>query len=133
MIEAPERNYMSDFNKTRERIITYQPYEMTTEEYLQFVHQLFLELEDLIKAKNADYTAGSGPFANFKTALDFGIDPIAGLANRMGDKFQRIKSYCKQGKLAVAGEGVEDAFKDLIGYSTLALGMLYEQQKKEQK
>ena len=106
-----------------------------TEQYLQFVNQLFGDMETLIKAKNADYTADEGPFANFEAAKDFGIDPIAGLANRMSDKFQRIKSYCKKGKLEVAGEGLEDAFKDLIGYSALALGMLAEREldKKEER
>ena len=45
---------------------------------------------------------------------------------RMGDKMQRVKSYCKQGKLQVPGEGVEDCFYDFIGYSLIALAMLKE-------
>ena len=44
----------------------------------------------------------------------------------MQDKMQRIEAYLKSGKLEVPGEGVDDAFRDLIGYSCLALGMLKE-------
>ena len=48
------------------------------------------------------------------------------LVVRCLDKVQRVKSFTKQGILQVEGEGVEDAFKDIIGYSLLALGMLEE-------
>ncbi len=96
-------------------------------EYMTFVSHTFAVMYDLIKAKNSDYTAGSeDPFANFRQSSDFGVEPLNGLMVRMGDKLQRIKSFCKNGKLEVVDEGVEDAFRDLIGYSLIALGMLSE-------
>jgi Nucleotide modification associated domain 1 len=101
----------------------------TTEVYLEFVAKTLSDLQVLIKAKNQDYTNGAGPFANFDQAADFGVDPFHGLMLRMGDKFQRIKSYCKQGKLEVANEGVEDALKDLIGYSLIGLALLDEKRR----
>lgn len=97
---------------------------MTKEEFFEFVESEAAELVDLMRAKNADYTAGGGPFANFEGAQDFGITPIQGLLLRLSDKFQRVKSFAKNGQLEVQGEGVEDAFRDIIGYSYLALGML---------
>lgn len=103
---------------------------MTSEEYLAFVEQTFAEMQELIKRKNADYTNGAGPFANFEQASDFGVDPFKGLMVRLGDKFQRVKSFCKQGELKVQGEGIEDALRDCIGYSLIGLGMI--QQQKEQ-
>jgi len=102
----------------------------TKTKYFQFIDETFTDMRALIERKNNDYTAGSretDPFRNFREARDFGIDPLAGLANRMNDKFNRVKAFCATGNLAVKTEGVEDAFKDMIGYSLLALGMLQEQ------
>jgi hypothetical protein len=66
------------------------------------------------------------PFANFDGSSEFGIDPLLGLSLRMQDKFQRIKSFCRDGELAVneKGDTVRDIYRDLIGYSLIALGML---------
>lgn len=100
------------------------PYKMERKEYLEFVAKTFADMLKLIEKKNTDYTAGGGPFANFEQSQDIGIKPIAGLVLRISDKYQRIKSFIKRGKLE--GEGVEDAFLDLIGYSCLALGMIEE-------
>lgn len=100
---------------------------MKPEDYIEFQDALFEEMKTLTKAKNQDYTAGSGdPFANFRESEGFGVDTLRGLCIRMGDKFQRIKAYMVNGELAVANEGLEDAFKDLIGYSCLALGLIEE-------
>jgi hypothetical protein len=99
---------------------------MSREEYLAFLEQTFNDMQTLIKKKNTDYTAGGGPFANFEESLGYGVDPLVGLSVRIGDKIQRLKSFCKSGKLEVENEGAEDIFKDLIGYSCIALGMLKE-------
>ena len=102
---------------------------MDKEQYLAFIETTLDEIQELIRQKNNDYTGGSqnaDPFANFRQAEDFGVEPLTGLAIRMGDKFQRIKAFALDGKLAVGGEGIEDAFRDLIGYSLIALGMLEE-------
>jgi hypothetical protein len=44
----------------------------------------------------------------------------------MQDKFQRAKAFCATGSLEVNTEGdkAKDIFRDLIGYSLIALGML---------
>lgn len=101
----------------------------TTEEYLVFVKNTLDDLQELIKRKNHDYTNGSGPFANFEQAGDFGVDPFKGLMVRVGDKMQRIKTFCKSGELSVANEGVDDALRDLIGYSLIGLAMLDERKR----
>jgi hypothetical protein len=44
----------------------------------------------------------------------------------MGDKVKRVQTFCKTNSLAVEGEHVEDAFKDIIGYCTIALAMIEE-------
>lgn len=100
---------------------------MSTQDWLNFQERLFNELIVLTKKKNHDYTAGSGdPFANFRMTEEFGVPALTGLVIRMADKFKRVQAYLTKGKLAVDDEGIEDAFKDIIGYSALALGMLKE-------
>ena len=105
----------------------------TTESYQAFIKVTLDNLQDLIKRKQADYVNGKGPFANFEQASDFGVDPFKGVMLRMGDKFQRIKSFCSQGELQVKNEGVEDSLSDLIGYSLIALAMLEEKKRNNNK
>lgn len=104
--------------------------DMTTEEYFAFIDKICDEMKTLVRAKNADYTGGESPFANFKEAEMYGVDPIVGLSVRMGDKMKRLQSFCKQGKLEVKGEGLSEIAKDFIGYSWLLLGMIEEKRKK---
>lgn len=102
-------------------------YTMNKEEWLAFQSQVFDEMKALTRAKNADYTGGTDdPFANFRESESFGVPVLKALFIRMGDKFQRIKSYSTKGELQVVGEGVDDALRDLIGYSCLALGLIEE-------
>jgi len=90
------------------------------------------EVEAILKLtsnKNSDYTGGNqcdNPFANFDGSEDFGVEPLVGLSIRMADKFQRLKAFCRDGKLSVndRGDTTRDIFRDLIGYSLIAIGML---------
>jgi hypothetical protein len=96
------------------------------EEYRRMEVEYILELTG---RKNSDYTGGDGcenPFANFDDSVEFGVDPLVGICIRMQDKFQRAKAFCSDGSLKVNAEGdqAKDIFRDLIGYSLIALGML---------
>lgn len=84
---------------------------------------------DITANKNSDYTGGDtcdNPFANFDASTEFGVDPLTGICIRMQDKFQRAKALCSDGKLSVntKGDQSKDIFRDLIGYSLIAIGML---------
>ena len=79
--------------------------------------------------KNTDYTGGKtchNPFANFDSSTEFGVHPLTGICIRMQDKFQRAKAFCSDGSLEVntKGDQSKDIFRDLIGYSLIAIGML---------
>ena len=90
------------------------------------------EIEDILALtanKNSDYTGGEkcdNPFANFDGSTEFGVEPLVGVSIRMADKFQRLKAFCRDGKLSVCehGDTARDIFRDLIGYSLIAIGML---------
>ena len=99
---------------------------MKKAEYLALVERELAGIKAIIQAKNNDYTAESeSAFSNFESTPELAT-PIAGLLIRMGDKFQRLKTFSQTGKLAVKNEGAEDAFRDLIGYALIGLGMLSE-------
>jgi len=44
------------------------------------------------------------------------------------DKFERVEQYCTNGELAIKSEGMEDTFKDIAVYSTLAMILFRKQQ-----
>ena len=84
---------------------------------------------DLTADKNSDYTGGKtcdNPFANFDASTEFNVDPLTGICIRMQDKFQRAKAFCSDGSLSFTDDGdkSKDIFRDLIGYSLIAIGML---------
>lgn len=79
--------------------------------------------------KNSDYTGGEkcdNPFANFDASVAFGVDPLTGICIRMQDKFQRARALCRDGKIEFDQDGdhAKDIFRDLIGYSLIAIGMM---------
>jgi hypothetical protein len=102
---------------------------MNKTEYIAFAEAEMNRVLAMVKQKNSDYTGGTectDPFANFTISTDFGVPPLTGLCIRMADKFQRVKTFCRDGKMAQSNEGAVDAFRDIIGYSLIALGMLEE-------
>ena len=79
---------------------------------------------DLMQVKNHDYTSGGGdPYANFRMASALGVEPLVGMAIRMGDKLQRIRTYAEKGTLQVNGEGFRDSILDIINYAVLMYGL----------
>jgi hypothetical protein len=102
---------------------------MTQGEYVAFMQKTFKEMEELIIAKNSDYAEGNEAFKNFRSCEEDGIDILQGLKIRMDDKRQRFSAWLKRGDLKVANEGIEDVFKDTIGYAMVALGILEERKK----
>ena len=69
---------------------------------------------------------GSGSAARFDSSAEYGVHPMTGVCIRMQDKIQRAKAFCKDGQLKVntSGDQSKDIFRDLIGYSLIAIGML---------
>tara|TARA_R100001463_G_scaffold31954_1_gene71850 strand:- start:1797 stop:2129 length:333 start_codon:yes stop_codon:yes gene_type:complete len=106
---------------------------MKKETFETFTQGLYEDLIQVLKDKNNDYTAGSSSaFANFDASRDYGVPPLIGLCVRMGDKVKRVQTFCKNKTLSVEGEHVQDAFKDIIGYCTIALAMIKEDKKQNE-
>jgi hypothetical protein len=92
--------------------------------------------KSIMQKKNHDYATGGNnntdPFANFRlTERVLDIPAELGLMTRVLDKIQRIKTYVKQGKLAVENEGVNDAILDILNYMVLLQGIINERSEKK--
>jgi len=79
------------------------------------------ELKMLHDAKNHDYATAENPYKNLEGVSRTGIEPWRGIVIRLMDKFERVEQYCTNGELAIKSEGMEDTFKDIAVYSTLAM------------
>jgi hypothetical protein len=87
--------------------------------------RLLDEMRELHCRKAADYGRGRDPLANCRASIDFGVPAWVGTLIRANDKWHRIKSFLRNGKLA--NESVEDSLKDLAAYTMIAL-VLYREQ-----
>jgi len=82
--------------------------------------ELLEELRQLHMSKSQDYGSDSDPLANIRQGAEFvGIEPWRGCLVRVADKVQRLKTFCKTGRLV--HEGVRDTLLDLSAYSLLAI------------
>jgi hypothetical protein len=82
--------------------------------------ELLEEVRQLHMSKSQDYGSESDPLANIRQGAEFvGIEPWRGCLVRVADKVQRLKTFCKTGRLV--HEGVRDTLLDLAAYSLLAI------------
>lgn len=78
------------------------------------------EMQRLHESKSADYGSEDDPLANIRQGADFvNIEPWRGCMVRIADKVQRLRTFCRTGRLV--HEGVRDTLLDLAAYSLLAI------------
>lgn len=96
-----------------ERFAPQRPGSLAFLELLEEVRQLHL-------SKSQDYGSESDPLANIRQGAEFvGIEAWRGCMVRVADKVQRLRTYCRTGRLV--HEGVRDTLLDLAAYSLLAI------------
>jgi hypothetical protein len=82
--------------------------------------ELLEEVRQLHLSKSQDYGSESDPLANIRQGAEFvGIEAWRGCMVRVADKVQRLRTFCKTGRLV--HEGVRDTLLDLAAYSLLAI------------
>ncbi len=87
------------------------------------------EMYATAERKNHDYAGNEDPLSNLERSANMGIPPWKGIVIRLGDKYSRLESFCRQGELRVKDESVEDTFMDNANYSILGL-ILYRKWRK---
>jgi hypothetical protein len=81
---------------------------------------LLREMQRLHESKSADYGSEEDPLANVRSGADFvNIEPWRGCMVRIADKVQRLRTFCRTGRLV--HEGVRDTLLDLSAYALLAI------------
>jgi hypothetical protein len=93
-------------------------------------HQLLKEVGELHDRKQKDYGTAEDPFANVRGATEFGLPAPMGAFIAMSDIMNRIKSFCKNGKLE--NESLDNALRDMAVYSLIALVLFEEESQKDQ-
>jgi len=109
---------------------------MTHEKFFKLHFDLCTRLQDIVRAKNTDYTcATSDPFANFKAVEALGIaTPVQGLLTRMTDKLSRAASLTSGNKpQAVLNESLEDTLLDLANYALLLTALIKDEKESNEK
>lgn len=98
---------------------------MNIDELLKLHEDTCADARNIMRAKNADYTAGSAdPFANFRASEAVGVQAELSILIRCLDKFQRIRSFATLGSLQVKDESVDDAIQDVVNYMILLKGLI---------
>jgi hypothetical protein len=86
------------------------------------------EMRRLHESKSADYGSEDDPLANIRQGAEFvNIEHWRGCMVRIADKVQRLRTFCRTGRLV--HEGVRDTLLDLSAYSLLAIVLFDEAQK----
>lgn len=84
--------------------------------------------DSIIKAKRKGYAAGDDPYKNFRDAAHMAEEEIwQTVISRMGDKFSRIKSFCKTGMtLENWHDLMNNDFPDIVNYTRILAGICWE-------
>jgi hypothetical protein len=81
---------------------------------------LLREMQRLHESKSLDYGSEEDPLANVRSGAEFVcIEPWRGCMVRIADKVQRLRTFCRTGRLV--HEGVRDTLLDLSAYALLAI------------
>lgn len=89
-------------------------------------YQVLTDAKDMHDRKQKDYGSDTDPFANVRSAEDWGLPGSMGACIRIADKVARLKAFYRKGELA--NESVEDAFMDLLVYAGIGLVLLRQEQ-----
>ena len=93
--------------------------------------QVLDELAAMHNRKSEDYGSEEDPFANIRNGGKLiGVSAWRACVLRIGDKIQRLQSYCRKGSLT--NENVADTFLDLAGYAICAL-ILYREEEGDER
>ncbi len=85
-------------------------------------------IRNMLHEKNKSYAKDGDPWSNLKLCQEMGMQPWQGVVVRLGDKICRLMQFAAKGDNAFCGEGVVDAFRDVVGYSLIGLRLFRESQ-----
>jgi len=84
----------------------------------QRFHDLLAEIGKLHDKKQVDYGQDDDPFANVRSAEQWGVPPWVYAMLRITEKVHRLQAMRRNGRLA--NESAQDSFRDLAVYALIA-------------
>ena len=98
--------------------------QLTQEEAVLVQLGLIARALGVVLEKRRDYSGDDDPYANLRRSQVYGINEVAGVLNRMGDKEQRIVRHATEGLL---GENIfYNDYPDILNYTAIAAGLAVE-------
>lgn len=91
----------------------------------QRFHDILAEIGALHDKKQVDYGKEGDPFANVRSAREWGVDPWVYAMMRISEKCHRLQAMRRNGRLA--NESATDSFRDLAVYALIAEVLFDEQ------
>ncbi len=80
----------------------------------------------IVLKKRQDYSGTEDPFRNLRSAEVHGVEPWRGTLVRLQDKLSRIRSIMDAGGVMNVEEAMIDTFADIINYSCILAGLVWE-------
>lgn len=105
----------------------------TKNQLIESAEQIFDQMLDTMKAKNADYAGNGDPYKNFELVEYLGVcSAETGILVRMCDKVSRIATLIGENKDGqVKDESVQDTLKDLANYSVILTSYMKDKKTQE--
>lgn len=101
---------------------------LTQEEAIALQKRLMDKALEIVLAKRHDYSGTEDPFRNLRDSVVLaGANPWQGVIIRIGDKFSRIRSIVEAGGVMNVDEALEDTFADIINYTCILAGLVWEE------
>lgn len=94
----------------------------------QRFYELLEEMAQLHSKKQADYGRVADPLHNLRAASEFGLPADLGVALRLNDKMNRVKTFYSKGQLV--NDSVEDDYLDMAIYALHAIILRRERQQR---
>ena len=102
-------------------------YQMSPEDALKLQETLMGKALEIMLRKRTDYSGSEDPFRNLRSSKFAGVKPWKGVIVRIMDKFSRIRSVTDAGGEMKVEESLEDTFIDIINYTCILAGLIYEE------
>lgn len=100
---------------------------MTGSEFVAWHKHTVMKMNEIVKAKNQDYSGGGDVYAfnNFEVVEHIGnCSAEQGFITRITDKVSRISNLTRNGTNAVKDESITDTLLDLANYAILMAGYI---------
>ena len=100
---------------------------MNQDDALALQRHIIEHAMSILHGKRRDYSGTEDPFRNLRSSEVHGVEPWRGTLVRLQDKLSRVRSIMEAGGDMQVKESLLDTFADVINYTCIAAGLVWEQ------